>query len=469
MTKRPAYLKTKSSSYWVLAVLFAALVWLTYSYNYNFPLQSLVDNSELKGRTFQGQAEQITAPLSGVKAYFMSEKDSPLVAVSFVFDYAGTAYEPSGKGGVAGLTAATLKDGVGKQSAESLRDELGNKGINISFGADRDVFSGQMTAPKENMEKAAELLQKVLSSPRFETKYVENARAVALKALSAEKENPGQELSLAFNRMIYDNHAYGRNPLGNQASINKITRDDLQKFVKHNFNRDNLYVGIAGNLNKDEAETLIDKIFAALPEKGKYMELPRPEINWQQPILKIERKSGQNIVAFAAEGTCRKCEDFYPLYIANYLFGGSGLNSKLNQQIREKEGLTYGGYSALLLNDKSHLLTAGFSATPDKFTKAAEMFKKEWAKVRKNGFTQDELQSAKDYLTASYNLRFASTAGIAEMLVYMQKYDLGLDFLQKRNRYVENVDLRQLNQAAAKYFTDSILQAEIGIFEEGEN
>ena len=151
------------------------------------------------------------------------------------------------------------------------------------------------------------------------------------------------------------------------------------------------------------------------------------------------------------------------------MFGGSGLNSKLNQKIREQEGLTYGGYSGLVQRDNVNLITAGFSATADKYELAEEIFKNEWLNVGKNGFTEYELQSAKKYLTASYNLRFASTIGIAEMLAHMQRYDLGLDFLQKRNQYVEDVTLKQLNKVAMEYFTKDILQAEIGSFKKGDN
>lgn len=469
MSRRPAYLKTKTGSYWIIAAVLASLVWLVYGYRNDVGLQLLVERSELKGRTFQGQVEEIEAPDSGIKAYFMEEKDSPLVAISFLFTGAGTAYDNEDQAGIARLAAAVLKDGAGSKTAESLRDEMGLKGINISFAADRDVFSGQMTAPKDNLEAAAQVLQQILLKPRFDSKYVESAKAQMLKVLAAEKENPGQELNLAFNKLIYGAHPYGRNPLGNEQTLPILGQKDLQQFVRQKFSRGNVFVGIAGDLSKEEAVKLIDKIFALLPEKTSLPELAKPEIDWQQSIKQIDRESGQNIASFAAKGTCRKCEDFYPLYLANYIFGGSGLNSKLNQQIREKEGLTYGGYTALLISEKSDLLVGGFSATKDKFAKAEKMFRQEWRKIGKNGFSDDELRAAKDYLTASYNLRFASTTGIAEMLAYMQKDDLGLDFLQKRNSYIENVSLQQVNEAAKNYFNNDILQAKIGVFERGDN
>ena len=468
MSRRPIYMKNSRKAYWLMAAFFAVVIWLVHASGDTSSLQYLVDNSELNGRTFQGKAEEIRAPKSGVRAFFMQEKSSPLVSAGFIFDRRGTAYDEQGKEGIANLAAMAMTAGAGRRNAETLRDELAVRGIKISFSADKDGFGGQISFPKDKMAEAAGYLKDILSSPLFEKKYVENLKAQILKTLATEKENPQQELALAFNRQIYGAHPYGRNPLGDDKTVAALTREDLKQFAGQKFGRNDLYTGVAGNLTKEEASWFIDTVFADLPEQAVLTDLPSPEIDWSKPILDINRQSGQNTVVFAVKGTCRKCADFYPLYMANYLFGGSGLNSRLNQQIREKEGLTYGGYSALVLNDKSDLITAGFSATKDKFVPAVEMFKAEWRKTAGKGFTAKELQTAKNYLTASYNLRFTSTAGIAEMLAYMQKYDLGLDFLQKRNGYVEKVTLDEINRAAAKYFTDKMLQAETGIFEEGE-
>lgn len=464
MSRRPAYLKSKSGSYWLVSALLAVLVWLIYGYGNDFPLQSLVEHSILKERHFQGQTEELFVPEAGLKTYYMYEDSSPLVAMSFLFDKSGTAYDPEAEQGTAVLTAMTLKDGAGKFEAEELREEMAVRGIQIGFGADKDVFSGYMITPKEFLPQATEYLRLILTQPRFERIYFDNAKERVLKTLATEKEDPDKELSLAFNRRIYGNHPYGRNPLGTATTIENIKRSDLQAFVRKKLGRDNLYIGIAGDLTKEEAVVMVKDIFKDLREESESVILPEPHIDWQQPVLHISRNGGQNIAAFAAQGTCRKCADFYPLYIANYLFGGAGLNSRLNQRIREKEGLTYGGYSGLVINDLSDLLTAGFSATAKKFGRAETLFEKEWKKVGQRGFSSEELASAQNYLTASYNLRFASVAGIAEMLAYMQKYDLGLDFLRKRNSYVKAVTLEQLNAAAKKYFNESLLQAEIGNF-----
>ncbi len=470
MSKRPAYLKNKNSSYWVISALLAVLIWVMFGYTTSeIELKSLVDNSEFKGRTFQGRVQEIAVPKSKISAYFMKEETAPLVAVSFVFDKSGSAYDSEDKQGVAVLAAATLSQGAGKISADRLRDEMALKGIKIAFEAQKDVFSGIIAAPKQNIDQAAEFLRLMFAYPRFERKYVESSKAQMLQSLAAEKENPQKELWLEFDKKIYKQHPYGRNPLGNSSTIENISREDLRSFVKERLAKNNLYIGVAGDLTEEQVADVIEKMFGVLAAENNLLPLENVAMDWQQNELEIQRDGGQNIAAFVMPGTCRKCDDFYPLYMANYLFGGAGLNSKLNQQIREKEGLTYGAYSALAIYDKVDLMIAGFSASKEKYAKAKKMFAELRDKIAKEGFNDDDLVAAKEYLTASYNLRFASTAEIAEMLAYMQKYDLGIDFLQKRNEYVENVSLQQINNAAKKYFGAGMLTAEIGIFDEGGN
>ena len=465
MSRRPIYMRNRSSSNILIIALLAVLVFVVYGYSNNFSMQSLVENSELNGKNFSGVVEEIESPKSKIKSYFMQQNEVPIVAISFIFANTGSAYDEDGKKGMASLTASTIKEGTFYKSADEIRDEVGIKGIEISFGSSKDSISGSLVAPKENLIDAVNLLRDILSKPKFERKYLEIAKVNMIKALEVEKENPAKELSLANDKLVFGNHEYANNPLGNKQDILEISQDDLKKFVKERFAKDNLFVGVAGDLTKDDAKYVIEEIFALLPDKSKSKKIDEVVLNFEQPVLKINRKDGQNIVGFTTLGTCRKCDDFYPLFIANHIFGGAGLNSKLNQKIREKEGLTYGAHSSMILTDKANLLTVGFSTTKDNFDKAVSMFKQEWKKVAQEGFSNKDVEFAKNYLIASYNLRFASILGIADILVMQQKMELGLDFLNKRNDYVKSVSVEAVNEAAKKYFTDKMLQAQIGTFD----
>lgn len=425
--------------------------------------RDLVRNSELGGRSFAGVVEELSSNKEQIKAFYMEQKNVPIAAISFIFERAGYAYDEKNKQGIANLMAETLLFGAGDLNTQKLRDEMNQKGITVSFDVNADVFMGQMTAPKEYWDDAVAVLAAILQTPRFEKKYTDNAKSVIVKLIDVEKENPSKELNLAFAERMYGEHPYGWNKLGNKEAIGNLQQRDLMLFAEQKLRQDNLFVGIAGDLTRSEAMATIDKVFGGLQKTAGDKDIEVPNINWKSSVLNIERRSGQNMAVWATKATCRLCEDFYPLYIANYLFGGAGLNSRFNKRVREEKGLTYGGYSTLVMNDKSDIIIAGVSATKDNFEQILKLFRQEWEKIAKNGFEAKELEQAKNYLKASYNLRFASIAGIAEMLAIMQKDNLGIEFLQKRNEYVENVSLEQLNKAAKKYFSQPLLQANMGI------
>ncbi len=464
MSKKPMYLKRRGSSkiFWlsIVVMLFLGAVWYGMPHQKKQPEVKVEIEKEYPESIFQGKVEEITSPKFGIKAYYMFQQGG-LSSISFTFTQAGKAYEDSEQSGIANIVAKTLKEGAGWWSAKELRNLMGSSGIKIGFSVSNDDFSGQVTFPNDKKEDAVKYLREMLINPHFEDKYVEAAKAAVIRAIETQKEDPSSELSLAFNRILFGDFAYGRNPLGNIEAIKKLNRRSLFKFVQSNLARNRMFIGIVGNMDREVAEKMIDDMFGKLPVL-EAKDIGLPYINWQHPEVKIERNIPQNIVVYAAKGTCRKCEDFYPLYIANYILGGSGLNSRLNQKMREEENLTYGVSSWLDLNDSANILVASFAATTDKVGRAEELFDKLWREAGEKGFSEEELQKAKDYLTASHNLRFASTSGIAEMLAYMQKYDLGINFLNQRNQMVNEVTLRQLNQAAHDYFNDNFVKGKIG-------
>ena len=160
-------------------------------------------------------------------------------------------------------------------------------------------------------------------------------------------------------------------------------------------------IGIAGDVSEEEAGKIVDKIFANLPENGRIVFVREAELTFDGRVKNINQPSAQIISSFAANGIARQHPDFYPLYIANHILGGAGLNSRLSVAARENEGLTYGIDSYLSLQDKAPLIRGGFSATPENFNRVVEIVKKQWAKMAKDGVREDELDEAKDYLIAS--------------------------------------------------------------------
>ena len=127
------------------------------------------------------------------------------------------------------------------------------------------------------------------------------------------------------------------------------------------------------------------------------------------------------------------------------------------KKIREEDGLTYGIYSSLTFLDKSPLIIGQFSAENKNFKKALNETKNQWKKMKLNGPSDKEIKRAKDYLINSYNLRFTSVQNLSEILLSMQKYNLGVDFINNRNELIEKTSNEDIKKIAKEILNEKEL------------
>lgn len=453
----------------IFILSFVAIVvygmWLGYKHYFSFDARAILDNSVLREKTFEKQAVEVVSPIHKIKAYLLEDKSNPIISLSFMFKNAGLSADAASEYGISNIVSELLVDGAGELDSQSMKEKMENLAIGISFDADRDNFSGSLVTTTQNQAEAYHLLKSILSSPHFDEKDLNRLKAQIQNAFLRQKEHPSGILALDFAEFLYGKHPYGRNPLGDLKAIKKLKPDDLRRYVKERFTADNLIVGVAGDINAEKLGLVLDEVFGALPSKGRLPFVRNAKVDFDGRSKNIDQKTGQNISTFAVKGVARNEADFYPLYVANHIFGGSGLSSRISKAAREEEGLTYSIYTYLSLADKSPLLMGGFSSTAENYSKVWDILNREWSKFATDGASQKEVDDAKNYLISSYNLRFASIGNLSEILMYMQKENLGLDFLQKRNEYIKKVTKDDVDAAAKKYFAkDSMVTVNIGKF-----
>lgn len=412
--------------------------------------EKIYQESAFKNKKMNVQVKEIE--YKNLKAYLFEEHSNPIIAVDFLFRHTGYAYDKKGKFGLALLTAKMLTNGAGEYDETQFASVLEENGIKMGFDVNVDDFGGSLVTTTANADMAVNLLRKVLYEPKPSEDSLSLIKDKALLALQRQKDHPQGELNLLYKEKIYQEHPYSRNPLGKAEDIKRITIGDIEQFIADNLTSDRLIVAIAGDVNENEAVEMLKNMFADLPEQGLRQSLEKFEVKNDGNIVNAERNMPQSIAKIAANGVYRDDKNFYPLYMANYIFGESGLTSRLSKNIREEKGLTYGVYTYLTIKDSAALIEGGYSVAPEHAKQAADLFKAEWVKMGENGVTEDELRQAKNSLIASINLRYADIDAVASVLLSMQKFNLGLDFLQKRNEYIENVTLNEVNNAAKIYY-----------------
>jgi len=251
-------------------------------------------------------ASKIQAIVSpgGIKAWLVREPSVPMVALDFAFT-GGANADPAGKPGVANMVSSMLDEGAGDLNAQTFQERMEEKAIEIGFTAARDQFRGSLRSLSENLDEAVTLLRLALTVPRFDAEAVERIRSQMLAELSRSSTNPNEIANRRFWATAFPDHPYGRPSKGTPETVSTITADDLKTYVKSVFAREQLTVGIVGDLSAEAAGKLIDRVFGDLPGKPTLAPVPGRAIQGLGERIVINLDVPQTVINFGGPGVPR--------------------------------------------------------------------------------------------------------------------------------------------------------------------
>jgi len=406
------------------------------------------------------RVEEVVSP-GGIRAYLISEPMLPLLSVSVHFK-GGSALDPPGKAGLANMVSGLLDEGAGELDSQAFRTELEDRAVRLSFEAGRDEFTGSLKTLTEHRQRAFELLRLALTEPRFDEEPVERIRSQIQADLRRRSEDPGYVASQTWFETAFPDHPYGRPVRGTVESVAAIGTQDLRRFVQDRLVRDQMTIGVAGDITAAELGPLLDLAFGDLPADG-----PPIEVEAAVPAVSgtvvVRKPLPQSQVMFGEGGLMRSDPDYYAAYVANHILGGGGFTSRLTDEVREKRGLAYSVYSYLYPTEFAPLWLGGAGTDSVRVGESLEIIRAEVARIAAGDISAEELDDAKTYLTGSFPLRLTSNDQIAGMLVGMQVHDLGIDYIDLRNDLIEAVTLEDLRRVAARlYDPEALLTVVVG-------
>jgi zinc protease len=405
------------------------------------------------------QVEEVVSE-SGVRAYLVHDPSVPFLSMAFQFR-AGSVYDPDGKPGLANMLSGLLDEGAGPYDSQAFHTELEDNAIRLSFSADRDSFSGSLKTLNETREHAFELLRLALQEPRLDPEPVERIRSQIIADLRRRESNPNYVASRAWFEQAFSGHPYGRPTRGTIESVERIETAELRRFLEAHLGRDTLAIGVAGDVTAEELKRLLDHAFAGLPATASL-----PAVAPAEPVvgatIVVPMAVPQSVVTFGHGGIARQDPDYYAAYIANYILGGGGFSSRLMQEVRESRGLAYSVQSYLYDTELAPLWLGGVATRNDLVAQSIELVRAETEKMARGEVSEADLQNAKTYLTGSFALRLTNNDQIAQMLLGMIVHDLGIDYLDRRNAYMEAVTLDELRRVADRLLGGPMLVTVVG-------
>jgi len=394
------------------------------------------------------EIQRVVSP-NGIEAWLVEDHTLPIIALSFSMT-GGAATDPAGKQGLANMVSGLLDEGAGDLDSQAFRRVLEDRSISLSFSASQDNFSGSLKTLTRNRDEAFDLFRLAMTQPRFDDEAVERIRAQILTGIASSKNDPGDIARRTFWAANFPDHPYGRRSGGEAESVGAITKADLIAFVRRRLARGDMAIGIAGDISAAELAPLLDSTFGTLPERAEPFTIAAGKPAALGEVIIVDQDVPQSTIMFGHRGLPRDDPDYYAAYVLNHVLGGGGFTSRLYEEVREKRGLAYSVYSYLLPLDHTAMWLGGAATENSAVGQSVDVIRAEWARMRDASITQEQLDAARDNITGSFALRFSNTAAIAGMLVAIQRQDLGIDYINERNKFFEAVTLDDVSRIAKK-------------------
>ncbi len=382
----------------------------------------------------------------GMPVFYMETKGLPMVDIRVVFD-AGSSRDGDDFG-IAHLTSALLDSGAGAWGADELSARLEGVGALLSTGAGRDsayVSLRTLTDP-EKLKVSLETFQEVMTHPTFAEKDFEREKNRALMAIKQQAENPEELAELGYMKALYGEHPYAHAPEGTLETLSKLSREQIQSFFRRYYTRGNGIVAIVGDLDRQAAERVADELVKGMGVAERASPIADPVKPHGQVILK-EFPSAQTHIFAGQLGMRINDPDYFPLYVGNHILGGSGLVSKIMEEVREKRGYAYSAYSYFFPMKALGPFQIGLQTKNGQADDALKVAIDTLKGFVEQGPSEAELVAAKRNIIGGFVLRLDSNSKLVGEIANIGFFQRPLDYLdtfQEKINAVTRQDILRL-------------------------
>lgn len=384
----------------------------------------------------------------------------PLVSASLVFR-SGSFIDPPNKRGLAALTAELLDEGTTSRSSIEIANQLAQLGANLSISTSHDVTMIDLFALKRNFNQASQMMSDIVMHPSFTDEEIDRQRTRKVGELVQIKESPGTIANIAASRSLYGpSHPYAYPIIGTEQSLKQINREDIINFWKKNYIPTNAALIISGDISGREILALADSLFkdwkrdaentGSISEKNKSVISHLDRIKKTKLILINKPDAQQTAIRIVAPGPKRITPDFEELEVFNAAFGGL-FTSRLNMNLRERKGFTYGINSDFKYGIDSGPFTIGTNVRTDATAASIKEIFSEITKLKNMPISGSEFQKALNSQLLSLPGDFETNTSIAHSFSDLFIYGLSIDYFSREPLELKKVTTKQVNNTAKKY------------------
>lgn len=410
---------------------------------------------------------------NGASIWLASSMGIPMVDVHIEFDM-GKRRDPEGKMGLSSLAASLASKGVlawkdqGALDEAALGDAWADLGAEFNIGADDDTFAfalRSLTYP-DVLPKSIALAAHQIATPAFDATIAQREIDKTIAAIKEAETQPGYVTGVAYAKAVFGSHPYGH--VTTEASLKALTVDDLKQFYQTKLNPCHAKVSIVGALTHEQADQMVTQLLEGLAAKQpttcpSLAELPDPAKLTEAVKKDIPFDSAQAQIMIGQPAMKRSDPDFFAILVGNHILGGSGLVSRLSDEVREKRGLTYSIDSYFAARQSVGEFTIALQTRPDQAQQAVDLSMQVLKDFMEKGPSAEELQAAKDNLIGGFPLRIDSNRNLLSNIANMARNGLPLNYLDTWTQKVDAVTIEDIRRAfAAKLQPDKMVTVVVG-------
>ncbi len=398
---------------------------------------------------------------NGVRLMVLEDHRAPLIQFTLIVPGAGGYFDPDGESGLAGVTAALMREGTTTKSSSEIAQQLEVMAASLAVSAgttspDATVAGSALT---DQALKLIDLAVDVVLHPAFSDDELARYKVRARAQLTQQRSNPGFLAAEMFSRAVYGSHPASRAGL-TPETLDKITRDDLVAFHRAHYLPDRALLAVAGDVSLFQARMVLE---------GKLVAWKKPPVSTTTAITDPEPLSGPKIIFVSrpnavqtnlivgTQAIQRTDPDYDALTVMNKVLGG-GPTGRLFIHLREEKGYTYGAGSALVAPLYRGNWEASTNVRTDVTEPALADLLDEIRQMREVAVSDDELTDAKRSLTAQYALELESPVQLLSLSVNRWRYKLPADYYDRYAERINAVTKEQVQAAARKYLSADRLQ-----------
>jgi zinc protease len=420
------------------------------------------DSFDRSKQPLPGPASEIKIPEYWTKTFGNELKlignysnELPLVSIQIAVG-AGHVFDPIEKAGLAAITAEMFKESTIHHAGEVLSQALSNMGSRIDVNANANEIVFSINSMVKNLDSTLAIFKEIFFTPIMDQDEFGKVKNQMLQNIDNQKMQASAVASNSYNQLLYGSkHIFSTPVIGTSESVDKITIEDVRSYFEKYFSPNNSTLVVVGQIKQDD---ILKKLDFLNEWKNKNINFPIekeiPSVDktkiyfyHKENAPQSELRIGYVALPFDAYG------DFYNCQLMNFILGGT-FNSRINLNLREDKGYTYGARSSF--NGSRYkgpfTVSAGVKAnTTD--SSLVEIFK-EIKKYKKNGITDEELNYTKNSITLAEALKYETNGQKAGFLKRIVEYNLEKDYLEKQKNIVKSATKTSINTTANKYLTD---------------